>query len=97
MPVKGRAPTTARFVPTESTILRDGEKLIEGLDYTFNYDATNNIIRLTPLAGIWEPDRVYEIQLSNSEGIAIQAPNGTEVNDGDSFHDHRQRKQRRHV
>lgn len=67
------------------TVFRDGEKLIEGLDYTFHYDTTNNIIRVTPLAGIWEPDRVYDIALSNTQGTAIAAPNGTEVTDGDSF------------
>ena len=67
------------------TIFRDGEKLIEGVDYKFSYDATNNIIRLTPLAGIWEIDRKYDIELSNSRGLQITAPNGTEVVDGDSF------------
>ncbi|MBI2478386.1 MAG: pre-peptidase C-terminal domain-containing protein [Planctomycetia bacterium] len=67
------------------TVLRDGEKLVVGVDYKFSYDATNNIIRLTPLAGIWEIDRQYEIELSNSRGLQIAAPNGTEVVDGDSF------------
>ena len=67
------------------TVFRDDEKLIEGVDYKFSYDATNNIIRLTPLAGIWEIDRRYDIELSNSRGLLITAPNGTEVVDGDSF------------
>ncbi len=67
------------------TLLRDDTELIQGLDYDFNYDATNNIIRLTPLAGIWESDSVYEIQLSNAAGLAISAPDGASVNDGDSF------------
>jgi hypothetical protein len=66
-------------------LLRDREKLIEDDDYKFSYDATNNIIRITPLAGIWEQDRVYEIELSNSEGFVIEALDGTEVSDGDQF------------
>lgn len=67
------------------TVFRDDVKLREGIDYNFSYDATNNIIRLTPLAGIWELDRKYEIELSNSRGLLITAPNGTGVNDGDTF------------
>lgn len=67
------------------TVFRDDVELEEGVDYKFSYDATNNIIRLTPLAGIWELDRKYDIELSNSRGLEITAPNGTEVVDGDSF------------
>lgn len=67
------------------TLFRDGEKLIQGLDYTFSYDSTNNIIRLTPLAGIWELDRQYDIVLSNSRGVAITAPAGNAVSDGQQF------------
>jgi hypothetical protein len=67
------------------TVSRDSVKLVQGVDYDFSYDATNNIIRLTPLAGIWESDRVYDIRLSNDEGLALTATDGTTVNDGDSF------------
>ncbi|MFV1965863.1 MAG: hypothetical protein ACC628_10600, partial [Pirellulaceae bacterium] len=67
------------------SVFRDEEKLIQGIDYSFQYDATNNIIRLTPLAGIWEVDKVYEIELSNGQGFVISAPVGTAVTDGDSF------------
>ena len=44
-----------------TSLFRDDVKLAVGVDYSFNYDATNNIIRLTPLAGIWELDRKYEV------------------------------------
>jgi hypothetical protein len=67
------------------TILRDGVKLELGRDYSFSYDTTNNVIRLTPLAGIWEPDSVYEVDLANSVGFVLLAPTGTEVSDGDQF------------
>ncbi|HJN11945.1 MAG TPA: pre-peptidase C-terminal domain-containing protein [Pirellulaceae bacterium] len=67
------------------TVSRDNVKLVQGLDYAFSYDATNNIIRLTSLAGIWESDRVYDIELSNAEGLILTAPDGASVTDGDSF------------
>ena len=67
------------------TLYRDGVKLTQGLDYKFSYDTTNNVIRLTPLAGIWEQDRQYDIVLSNSRGVAISAPAGNAVQDGDLF------------
>lgn len=67
------------------SVYRDNQKLVEGVDYSFNYDATNNIIRLTPLAGIWEVDRVYEIDLSNDTGFVITTASGAVVQDGEQF------------
>ncbi|MEO8493502.1 MAG: GEVED domain-containing protein, partial [Planctomycetota bacterium] len=67
------------------TLFRDGIQLVEGFDYKFTYDATNNIIRLTPLAGIWEAEHRYDIVLSNSRGFLLTAPDGSQVADGDSF------------
>ncbi len=67
------------------TLYRDNEKLTQGVDYTFSYDATNNVIRLTPLAGIWEVNHTYEIELSNQEGYVITTPSGNAVQDGDTF------------
>ncbi|MBC8355867.1 MAG: choice-of-anchor L domain-containing protein [Planctomycetes bacterium] len=84
-PQDGTGASDASVRADRVTVFRDDEKLIEGVDYKFSYDATNNIIRLTPLAGIWEIDRKYDIELSNSRGLLITAPNGTEVVDGDSF------------
>jgi len=48
------------------SISEDGRPLMEGIDYTYGYDTTNNLIRLTPLAGIWRNDAKYEITLDNS-------------------------------
>ncbi|MGE0758627.1 MAG: GEVED domain-containing protein [Pirellulaceae bacterium] len=84
-PREGTGADDSTVTSDRISVFRDGEKLIEGLDYRFHYDATNNIIRITPVAGIWETDRVYEIELSNSTGTSIQAPNGASVDDGDSF------------
>ena len=41
------------------------------------------MIRLTPLAGLWRPDAVYEITLNNQSRIAYEAPAGDEITDGD--------------
>ncbi|MCB9941387.1 MAG: pre-peptidase C-terminal domain-containing protein, partial [Planctomycetaceae bacterium] len=84
-PQDGTGASDASVRADRVTVFRDDEKLVAGVDYKFSYDATNNIIRLTPLAGIWEIDRKYDIELSNSRGLEISAPNGTEVVDGDSF------------
>lgn len=67
------------------TILQDGVRLEEGRDYRFSYDATNNVIRLTPLAGIWESDSIYEIDLANSVGFVVDAPKGSDLLDGGQF------------
>ncbi len=67
------------------SVLKDGEPLEEGVDYLFGYDATSGIIRLTPLAGIWEPDYTYEIQLLNIDTLVITAPGGQSIIDGTPF------------
>ncbi|MCA9218103.1 MAG: DVUA0089 family protein, partial [Planctomycetales bacterium] len=58
-------------------LLRNGRLLTEGIDYLFSYDVSNRVIQLTPLAGIWQPGRVYEIEINNSEdgGIRDNASN----------------------
>jgi hypothetical protein len=58
------------------TVLQDGNLLQEGEDYIFSYDATGRTIRLTPLTGVWQPGRVYELRLDNSaSGIRDLANN----------------------
>ncbi len=49
------------------------QPLIQGRDYVFGFDATNGIIRLTPLAGIWEPESVYTIRFLNSPAASLIA------------------------
>jgi hypothetical protein len=67
------------------TLLRDGQRLVEGVDYRFRYDALNNIIRLTPIAGIWETNHTYVIELANRDQFVITAPDGGSIADGDLF------------
>lgn len=50
------------------------QPLIQGRDYVFGFDATNGIIRLTPLAGIWEPESVYTIRFLNSPAASLVVP-----------------------
>lgn len=67
------------------TVFADGVFLEEGIDYTFRYDATSNIIRLSPTSGVWEDDKVYIIRLNNRDRYVINAPDGTQARDGDKF------------
>jgi hypothetical protein len=66
-------------------LLRNGVRSSKAIDYRFRYDATNKIINLSPIAGIWEGNSVYVIQLANRDQFIISAPAGNQVNDGDSF------------
>ena len=61
---------------------RDGTTLQQGVDYRFDYDATNNLIVLTPLAGVWVPG-AYVVSLNN-EGISDIAGNPLRANQPDA-------------
>ena len=69
---------------TSNTILltRDGVPLIEGVDYRFGYDASNNIIRLTPIAGIWEDDSTYVVRLLDASDSVLRFGAGSTLTDG---------------
>jgi len=66
-------------------VLKDNLLQVEGVDYSFDYDATNNVIRLQPLAGVWETNRAYFIDLVNKDQHVFQAPDSTQLSDGVSF------------
>ena len=59
------------------TVMQNGTVLTEGVDYLFSYDSASRVIQLTPLSGIWQPGRVYEIEINNSAdgGIRDKASN----------------------
>ncbi|MCO6456859.1 MAG: DVUA0089 family protein [Pirellulaceae bacterium] len=67
------------------TVYRDGVKLTEGVEYRFAYDRVANVIHLTPIAGIWESNRQYDIKLANTDGFVIQAPDVDTLLDGEQF------------
>ncbi len=54
------------------TVLRNGVLLTDGVDYTFSFDRTSRIVRLTALSGVWQPGRVYDIILDNTEATGIR-------------------------
>jgi hypothetical protein len=66
-------------------VTRDGQLLTEGTDYSFRYDATNNIIRLTALAGAWEQESNYVIELTTGDRFIVQGQSGDLIAEGDSF------------
>lgn len=84
-PQNGVGINDANISSDQVTVLRDGERLVEGRDYRFSYASTTNTIRLTPVAGIWKPDHTYTIELANSDQSVITAPAGDEVLDGETF------------
>ncbi|NND99399.1 MAG: peptidase, partial [Pirellulaceae bacterium] len=73
--------------PTGSNVsLFENERLlVEGINYTFNYDETKNIITLTPLAGIWKSDRAYRIALNNQDQTVLIASDPAGIQDGSQF------------
>lgn len=65
-------------------LIQDGVPLVEGVDYRFGYNATDNIIRLTPVAGVFEDNSVYQIQLIDGSDSILQAVAGDQIPDGAS-------------
>ncbi|MBC7853506.1 MAG: hypothetical protein IAF94_08725, partial [Pirellulaceae bacterium] len=56
---------TARDVTVTATTGSTTRTLVQGLDYSFSYDATNNLIRLNPLGGLWPLSTTYKIRIDN--------------------------------
>lgn len=66
-------------------LFRNNQPLVEGIDYTFGYDSTNGIIRLTPLTGVWPSESAYTIRFINSNETSISALAAANYQDGDAF------------
>ncbi|MFM8570667.1 MAG: GEVED domain-containing protein [Pirellula sp.] len=66
-------------------ISKNGKILIEGQDYRFGYDSTSNIIRLTPLSGLWESGAAYTIRFVNTNENLIQAIEPRSLIDGTTY------------
>lgn len=81
---EGTGPNDASVLASTVMLLRDGRTLVRGVDYSFAYDTTSNTIRLSPIAGIWERDRQYEINLVNAERQVVNFLTSTPA-DEDSF------------
>jgi hypothetical protein len=66
-------------------IFQDGRLLDESRDYLFSYNPSNNTIRLTPLAGVWQQESNYVIELVGGSQHVVFARSGDKLNDGDQF------------
>lgn len=71
--------------PNAILLLKNGAILVEGVDYRFGYDSTSNIIRLTPLAGIWESESVYQVRFVNRNESLITFSDPLVINDGATY------------
>ena len=71
--------------PSSVTLSRDGVRYEYGVDYTINYDRTNDVIRFTPLSGRFESDARYELSIANEDGFVIGTVEGSQISDGESF------------
>jgi hypothetical protein len=67
------------------SLFKDGVRLEPRIDYTFEYDATNDIIRLLPLSGKFPVASTYRVELTASRGIIIQTQSGELIDDGEMF------------
>ena len=56
---------TSASVRLEIITSGDPIVLVEGVDYTFDYDSTNNIIRLLPVSGVFQEGVLYKVTLDS--------------------------------
>ncbi len=64
-------------------LLKDGVAQVEGVDYRFGYHPSTNVIRLTPIAGAWEPASTYVIRMIDSTDAIVSASAGNTYSDGE--------------
>ena len=82
---EGTGPDPTTVTSQAVAITQNGRLLQAGVDYIFGYNAGSRLIRLTPLAGIWRSDSVYEITLNNQDGIRATVPLAANLGDGVKF------------
>ncbi|MCG2683351.1 MAG: GEVED domain-containing protein, partial [Planctomycetales bacterium] len=68
-------------LPETVQVMRDGVELIEGRDYYFRYEETNDWIILRSAGGAWAPGSTYTIYLT--DGIRDLADNPVQMNHSD--------------
>ena len=84
-PVNGVGVDDTTVDASKIFVLKDNVVQVEGVDYSFHFDTTNNIVHLVPLAGVWETNRSYFIDLVNKDQYVFAAPDGNSVTDGQKF------------
>lgn len=83
--INGTGPDVDSIAAESVTLTENGRLLRQDLDYVIGYNANARILRLTPLAGIWRQDSVYEITLNNADSHRVTIPAGNSLTDGDSI------------
>ncbi|QEG38917.1 tandem-95 repeat protein [Roseimaritima ulvae] len=81
----GTGPDAATVTADSVILTENGQRLVPGSDYTFGYSSTSRTIVLVPTSGVWKPDAAYEITLYNRDRLAVQAPAGLQLIDGDQL------------
>ncbi len=54
------------------TVTQNGVALVPNQDFTLGYNPGSNLLSITPLSQLWEPNSVYQITLENQGVNAIQ-------------------------
>ncbi|GAA4448800.1 tandem-95 repeat protein [Novipirellula rosea] len=81
----GTGPDPATITNESVLLTENGRRMVEGIDYVFGYSANSRSIRLTPLAGLFRSDAVYEITLNNKQRTSLQLGAGDTITDGDQI------------
>ncbi|MCA9181103.1 MAG: right-handed parallel beta-helix repeat-containing protein, partial [Planctomycetales bacterium] len=81
----GTGPDPATVVAAAVGLTENGRLLTEGVDYLVGYNANSRTVRLTPQAGIWRTDSVYEITFNNLDRFELSTSAGSALSDGDRF------------
>ncbi|MEZ6150590.1 MAG: Ig-like domain-containing protein [Pirellulaceae bacterium] len=81
----GTGPDPATVVAAAIGLTENGRLLTEGVDYVVGYNANSRTVRLTPQAGIWRTDSVYEITFNNLDRFELSTSAGSALSDGDHF------------
>ena len=75
-----------RSVSNQSVLLlKNNEPQIEGIDYRFGYNPSTNIIRITPIAGVFEENATYVVRMVDATDAIISASSGVSYVDGTRF------------
>ncbi|MEI7460219.1 MAG: Ig-like domain-containing protein [Pirellula sp.] len=75
--------TDPNTITADSLILTEnGRPLVQGVDYIFGFSANSRTIRLTPLAGFWRRDSIYEMTLINKPTLRVDSTSGATILDG---------------
>ena len=83
---QGTGPDPLTITQDNVVLTENGRMLSPGVDYVFGYSFNSRTIRLTPLAGFWRQDSVYELTLINKPTVRVIAPDDAANRiDGDRF------------